>query len=66
MIVDIVVEHTIANYVQHSMMKVSIDDENFSNRIVIQMDHGHLSMFHVLNEMKNDVVHYLTPLLVMF
>ncbi len=68
MIVDIVVEHMIANFVQHLLMIEEFDDEKFLNMVVKQMDHVHLLMYHVFDEMMNDVDHYLMliHLLVMF
>jgi len=68
MIVDIVVEHMIANFVQYLLMIEDFDDGKFLNRVVKQMDHVHLLMYHVFVEMTNDVVHYLmlVHLLVMF
>jgi hypothetical protein len=56
-IVDIVVEHRIANYVQYLMMMELFDDENFLNMIVMQMGHVHLLMSHVLEKLMNDVGH---------
>jgi hypothetical protein len=56
-IVDIVVEHRIANYVQYLMMMELFDDENFLNMIVMQMDHVHSLMSHVFEKLMNDVGH---------
>ena len=69
MIVDIVVEHRIANFVRYWMMKVLIVSEKFSDAIVRRMDHVHCSMmFHVLNAVMKDIVQYLMliHLVVMF